>query len=124
MSKSTILVVDDEKVLSDAYEIVLKKAGFTVFVANDGLEAVTLAESEKPRVMLLDMLMPEMNGIDVLKKLKDKKVLDTITVIAFSNIENPEVISAAKKLGVKNYLLKVDYTPHQVVDLVKSLISK
>lgn len=115
-----VLVVDDEKLLTDAYEIVLKKARHTVYIANDPNEGLELASKHKPDIILLDMLMPTMNGIEFMKQLKAKKL--SSRVYAFSNIENPEVVTAAKKMGVKDYLLKVDYTPHQVAQLVDALM--
>lgn len=115
-----VLVVDDEKLLTDAYEIVLKKARHQVYIANDPNEGLELASKHKPDIILLDMLMPTMNGIEFMKQLKAKKI--SSRVYAFSNIENPEVVAAAKKMGVKDYLLKVDYTPHQVAQLVDSLM--
>ena len=114
-----ILIVDDEQIIVDAYELVLTKAGYHVLTAPNGRIAVELVQNEQPDLMLLDMLMPEMNGIEVLKRLKKAKLLSNMKVIAFSNIENPEVVAAAKKFDIEDYLLKVDYTPHQVVDLVK-----
>ena len=70
------------------------------------------------------MLMPEMNGIDFLQILKYKKKIGLYKIIAFSNIENPELMKAAKKLGVKDYLLKVEYTPHQLEKYIANLVKK
>lgn len=117
-----VLIVDDEQILADAYELVLTKAGYTVFIANRGDAGLMIVEKEKPDIILLDMLMPEMNGIDFMKALKEKSLLKQTKVLAFSNIENPEVVAAAKKLGVVDYLLKVDYTPREVTQLVTRLL--
>lgn len=121
MTKS-VLIVDDEVVLSTAYELALSKAGFTVYVAERGQQGLELVEKHHPQLILLDMLMPEMNGIDFLNTLREKKLLKTTKVIAFSNIDNPEVVTAAKKAGATDYLLKVNYTPHEVTELVAKLL--
>ncbi len=76
-----------------------------------------------PQVILLDMLMPEMNGIEFLQALQPKNLPRT-KVCVLSNIENPEIIAAAKKLGAVDYLLKVNYTPYQIADLVKDLVKR
>lgn len=121
MSKK-VLIVDDEQLIADAYELVLSKAGYKVFTADRGEAGLKIVEAEDPDIVLLDMLMPEMNGIDFLKILQEKKLLSGRKIIAFSNIENPEVVSAAKKMGVMDYLLKVNYTPKEVTELVTKLL--
>lgn len=118
-----VLVVDDERVLTDAYHMVLERAGHEVYVANHPAAGLDLVKEKRPDIILLDMLMPDMNGVDFLKQLAKDDLLNKTTVLAFSNIENPEVMNAAKKLGAREYLLKVDYTPHQVVELVDRIMS-
>ncbi len=120
----TVLIVDDERILTDAYELSLTKAGFKVFIANAPEDGIDIAVKEKPEVIVLDMLMPQMNGIEFLKALKKKMQLGKTKVLAFSNIENESVVQAAKKLGVVDYLLKVNYTPHQLADLIEMELRK
>ena len=119
-----VLIVDDERILTDAYELSLTKAGFKVFIANAPEDGIDIAVKEKPEVIVLDMLMPQMNGIEFLKALKKKMQLGKTKVLAFSNIENESVVQAAKKLGVVDYLLKVNYTPHQLADLIEMELRK
>lgn len=121
MTKSTILIVDDERVLTAAYELILTKAGYEVYVANHPQEGLTLAKSNKPDVLLLDMLMPGMNGIEFLEAMKRDKI-HINNVIVFTNIDNPDLIKAAKKLGVQAYLLKSNYSPLQVADMVQNVV--
>lgn len=121
---NTVLIVDDERILTDAYELSLTKAGFKVFIANVPEQGIEIAIKEKPDVIVLDMLMPQMNGIEFLKALKKKMHLGKTKVLAFSNIENESVVKAAKKLGVVDYLLKVNYTPHQLADLIEMELRK
>ncbi|HSX14668.1 MAG TPA: response regulator [Candidatus Saccharimonadales bacterium] len=114
-----VLIVEDEAPIAHAYQIVLEQAGFEVLVANQAQSAVHLVQSERPDVILLDVLMPEMNGLDMLKKMELPKNLPDTVVIALSNIDTASVVSEATKLGVSEYLRKVDYTPHQIVEVVK-----
>ncbi len=118
-----VLVIEDEVVLADAYKIVLAKAGYDVFIAYNATDGIALARQHKPHVILLDMLMPDMNGIELLQELKPKSLPNT-KVCVLSNIENPDIIKAAKKLGAVDYLLKVNYTPYQISELVAELSKK
>lgn len=118
-----VLVLEDEQVLADAYDLVLTKLGHKVTVFTNAQDAIKIIKSKTFDALLVDMLMPHMNGVDFLKVLKSEKVKIPL-IIAFSNIENPDVMSAAKKLGAKHYLLKVDYTPHQIGDFISSELKK
>jgi two-component system alkaline phosphatase synthesis response regulator PhoP len=120
----TVLLIDDEELLTSAYELGLTKAGLRVVTAKTGAEGLLLTQSEKPDIILLDMLMPEMNGIEFLENIKAKKQHGRYKIFGFSNIENPEVINAAKKLGIQDYLLKVEFTPKQLADFITQQTSK
>ncbi len=118
-----VLIVEDEVTLADAYRFALQKAGYEVFVAYDPVAGIELTKKHKPAVILLDMLMPEMNGIEFMQTIKPKSMPGT-KVCILSNIENPEVVAASKKLGAVDYLLKVDHTPYEIADVVKTLTKK
>lgn len=113
-----ILVVEDEAAIANAYRIVLEQAGHEVTVAADAKTALALMDQVKPALILLDIMMPEMSGLDFLSKLGAPKALGKTKVIALSNIKTADVVVAATKLGVVDYLTKVDFTPHQVVEVV------
>ena len=117
-----ILVIDDEQVLTEVYSQVLEKVGHKALVANRVTDALEIAQKEKPDVIFLDMLMPEQDGIDFLKQYKSLK-LPKAVILVLSNIDNEQVIVAAKKLGATDYLLKADYSPYQIVDAVKKYTS-
>jgi len=122
MSAMKILVIDDEQVLTEVYSQVLEKVGHKALVANRVTDALEIAQKEKPDVIFLDMLMPEQDGIDFLKQYKSLK-LPKAVILVLSNIDNEQVIVAAKKLGATDYLLKADYSPYQIVDAVKKYTS-
>ncbi len=119
----SVLIIDDEKVLTDAYALILAKSGYQVYVSNSAPDGLDIVEKHKLDLIFLDILMHDMNGIHFMQKMKPKKYPHTKIVI-LSNIENPEVVSAAKKLGAYKYLLKVNYTPYDLAHLVAELSEK
>lgn len=118
-----ILVVEDEAAIANAYRIVLEQAGHEVTVVSDAKAALEVMAKAAPALILLDIMMPEMSGLDFLSKLGAPKALGKTKVIALSNIKTPDVVVAAGKLGVVDYLTKVDFTPHQVVEVVNQQLS-
>ncbi len=119
---ATILVIEDEQPIAHAYQLVLEHAGYRVIIATNASDAVKLMQDEKPAVVLLDILMPEVNGLELLKKLDLKNNFPHTSVFAISNVETPSVAEEAIKLGATDYLRKVDYTPRQIVDLVQKTL--
>jgi CheY-like chemotaxis protein len=114
-----VLIVEDEAPIAHAYQLVLEQAGYEVAVANEAASAIAMAHDQKPDLILTDILMPGSNGLDMIKQLDIEKTLPQTVVIALSNIDNQTVVDEAQKLGVAEYLRKVDYTPHQIVELVQ-----
>lgn len=119
MSKQTILVVEDEKVLNDAYTTILKKEGYNVLPAFDGEEALSVAETNKIDLILLDLRMPKVNGIEFLKAYDLKSQDKPPIVIVFSNLDMQEEIDEAFELGATKYMLKAWASPKELVKLVK-----
>lgn len=117
-----ILVVEDEQPILFAYSKVLTNKGHKVLLASDAIEGIELAQKEKPDAILLDMMMPGLSGLDLLKELDVKKNLPKTKLIVTSNIESPKIIEEAKKLGAVKYLLKIDYTPYQVEEIIRDLL--
>lgn len=119
MSKQTILVVEDEKVLNDAYATILKKEGYKVLSAFDGEEALSVAETNTVDLILLDLRMPKVNGIEFLKAYDLKSHKQPPIVIVFSNLDMQEEIDEAFELGATKYMLKAWASPKELVKLVK-----
>lgn len=123
MGKQTILVAEDEQALNDAYTTILTKEGFKVLSAFDGEEALTMAESNNVDLILLDLRMPKVNGIEFLKAFdlpsRDKPPI----VIVFSNLDMQEEIDEAFELGATKYMLKAWASPKELVKLVKDNLS-
>jgi CheY-like chemotaxis protein len=119
MSKQTILVVEDEKVLNDAYTTILKKEGYKVLPAFDGEEALSIAETNFIDLILLDLRMPKVNGIEFLKAYDLASHKKPPIVIVFSNLDMQEEIDEAFELGATKYMLKAWASPKELIKLVK-----
>lgn len=119
MSKQTILVVEDEKVLNDAYNTILTKEGYKVLSAFDGEEALSIAETNRIDLILLDLRMPKVNGIEFLKAYGLAEQDKPPIVIVFSNLDMQQEIDEAFSLGATKYMLKAWASPKELVKLVK-----
>jgi len=116
-----VLIVEDDAILQNAYNTVLSMEGFDVETAPDGVEGLRVAQAKKPDVILLDMLMPNMNGLQFLKLFEPKKHPET-KIIVFSNIVSPDDVKQARELGVVKYLTKATFTPKEMVDTIKETL--
>jgi len=119
-----ILLVEDDLFLRDLYVEVLKEQGFTVFTAEDGEEGLRLGQDHPDAsIMLLDIMLPKMHGVDVLKKLKEDPKTASLPIVMLTNLTEQSVVQESLRLGAVGYLVKVKYTPPQVVEKVKEFIS-
>ena len=119
-----VLIVEDDKFLLKAYRIKFKKAGFEIFTAKDGSSGFEAAKKKKPSIILLDLMLPKMNGFEFLKKIKKDKKLKNIPVIAISVLGQKIDQEKALLLGAEDYFIKTDYTLDDVIKKVKTFIKK
>jgi len=117
--KKVLLLVEDDPLLINMYQAKFSSEGFEVFTATDGEAGLTLASSEKPDIVLLDIMMPKMDGIEVLRRLKQDKNFSNIPVLMLTNLSEAAKQKEALKLGAKEFIVKANHTPTQVVDKVK-----
>jgi len=115
--------MEDEKTLQGILEDKLEREGYDVAVVDDGIDGMKAIEEGKPDLILLDMLMPRMGGLDVLEKMHAEN-LSSIPVIVISNSGQPVEIDRALALGVKDYIIKVDFDPAEVVQKVNTFFTK
>lgn len=123
MSKK-ILIIEDEEILSDLLKKKLTQAGYEVSVAEDGVEGINQVEKSVPDLILLDIVMPKMGGFEVMKELQKREEFAKIPVIIISNSGQPVELDLAQKLGVKDWLIKTDFDPQEVLDKVVKQIGK
>lgn len=122
--KKKILIIEDEKDLRFFITQALKSEGFEIIEAFDGEEGLEKAKAEKPNLILLDLLLPGINGYEVLSRLKKDPDLELIPVIILSNLGQEEEIERGLKLGAIDYLIKANFTLDEIVERVKKVFSK
>jgi CheY-like chemotaxis protein len=122
MSLARILVIEDERMVRDALVRKLQTTGFTILEAGDGQEGLNLAQKEKPDLILLDLILPLMDGITVLEKLRADEATRPIPVIVLSNLSDDATVEESKKKGVYDYLIKTDWTLDDVIAKVKEVL--
>ncbi len=119
---SKILLVEDDEMLHGMYTQKFKNQGYDIISAYDGAEGVKLSESEKPDLILLDVIMPKMDGFVALKKIRTNPVTKDIPVILLTNLGQEEDVRKGKELGANDYFIKANHTPQEVVDKVHNLL--
>lgn len=123
MTHNKILIIEDERSIAQAYGDHLTREGYGVIFAFDGFEGLVAAKKEMPDLILLDIVMPKMDGITMLRKLKEDPALDNIPVIILTNLESKESAMEAFKMGSSNYLVKTNYTLDDITSKIKDVIT-
>jgi len=118
-----ILLIEDDQFLAEIYVAKFEEAGFEVSVAQDGCEGLKKAKEQKPSLLLLDLIMPTMDGFDVLRAAKNDPELRQIPIVVLSNLGEEEDARKSFELGAADYLIKAHYTPTEVVAEVKSILN-
>ena len=118
-----ILVVDDDPFILDMYVIKFKEQGFQIDTATDGKMALDRIEAGKPDIVLLDVVMPKMDGFDVIKKIQESKTPRTYKILFLTNFGQKEDVERGMQLGADGYIIKAHFTPSEVVAKVKELLS-
>lgn len=119
-----ILLVEDEEIMIDLLQKKLTKEGYEISVAKDGEEGLKAMREVKPDLILLDIIMPKIGGFEVMEEMGKDKNLKDIPVIVISNSGQPVEIDKAQKLGAKDWLIKTEFDPQEVVDKVVKQIGK
>lgn len=117
-----ILIVEDDRYISKMYQLKLSLEGYDVQVAENGKEGVEKIKEFMPDVVLLDILMPELDGFEVLKIIKEDATTKDIPVLIMSNLGQEDHVQKGMKLGAVGYVVKSQYTPSKVVEKIKSVI--
>jgi len=119
-----IMVVEDDPFLASLTSGRLEKEGYKVFIATDGASALKMLEEDIPDAILLDIIMPGMNGFEVLKIIKSDQRYKNVAIIIFSNLGQENEIEEGKKLGADDFLVKAKFTLKEVVDKINALLKK
>lgn len=121
---NVLLIIEDDPFVRRFYERLFRLNNMNVEFAVDGFEGITKAKSLKPRLIFLDVLMPKMNGLEVLKQLKSDPDTAAIEVIMLTNINQPDIVGEAVKNGASGFLIKADISEAQLVDEVKKRLGE
>jgi len=120
--KIHLLVVEDDEFLVKMYESGLTKEGFDVTTAGNGEEGLQKAGEIKPDLILLDLIMPKMDGFTCLEKLKEDNAIKRIPVVILSNLGQDSDIKRGMEMGAEGYLIKTDFTVKQVAEKVRKIL--
>lgn len=122
--KTKILIIEDEESLLNTLELKLSREGFEVSTAQDGEDGLNQIKTVKPDIVLLDILMPKLDGFQVLEALNKEKIIPTLPVIIISNSGQPVEIDKAKALGARDFLVKAEFSPEEVLEKVHKVMGK
>ncbi len=119
-----ILIIEDDPVLNNAYKLILEKEGHDVDRAFDGAEALALAKVKEPQIILLDLLMPVLDGLGFLRSFDAPKNHPDVKIVILSNVGDEKEAAKGMALGAYKYVVKAHSSPHELSVLVNHLIQK
>lgn len=119
-----IIIAEDEPILIEMYKLYFERAGYEVLKANNGRECIDFVKKEKPDIILLDILMPRVDGWEVLKQLKTDPETKQIPILVFSNLGQTQEIQKGLDLGADDYVVKSNMTPKELLEKVEGMIRK
>jgi DNA-binding response OmpR family regulator len=122
--KQKILIIEDEATLQKALQEILLQENYEVISALDGKRGLEMALSEAPNMILLDLILPKMDGFEVLKDLKKDEKTKEIPIIILTNLGSTEDVQKALVLGATNYMVKADHDLSEIVEKIKGIIGQ
>ena len=117
-----ILIIEDDTFLRELLVRKVREEKFETITAVDGEEGVKKIKSEKPDLILLDLILPGIDGYEVLTRIKDDSDISFIPVIIISNLGQKEEVEKGLKLGAVDYLIKANFTPEDIIDKVRTAL--
>lgn len=119
---ATVLIIEDDQLIQRMYDKIFTFEKYNVITASDGEEGLEKARSTNPTIILLDVMMPKMNGMELLEKLKSDPATKPIPVIMLSNLAGENDVETALSKGAVKYIIKSEYDPKEVADMVEEVI--
>ncbi len=117
-----VLIIEDDSLMSKLYSKIFKFEQYEVVTASNGVEGLEAAKLHKPTLILLDIMMPEMNGLEVLDKLKADAELKSIPVVVLTNLAGSQDAESAMSKGAVRYIIKSEHDPKEVANMVKEIV--
>ncbi|HEX5395366.1 MAG TPA: response regulator, partial [Candidatus Saccharimonadales bacterium] len=122
MAKILLLIVEDEMTLAQMYETKFRAEGFDIEIAHDGREGIDKMRRDHPSIVLMDIIMPNFDGLEALRQAKADSKTSAIPIIVLTNISDEKYAKEAIKEGAAAYVIKSENTPAQMVELVKNTL--
>jgi len=117
-----VLLIEDDTFIAEIYTLSLQKEGFEVIVADDGEKGVQKAKESYPDLILLDLLLPKLNGLEVLRILKNDPKLKEVPVVIITNFSDNEITKKSLEMGALDYLVKVNIDSNDIVKKAKDIL--
>lgn len=117
-----ILLVEDDPFIIDIYTTKLKEAGFSIDIAEDGEEALRKIREKKPNLLVLDIVLPNIDGWELLEKIRTELGFEGLKVVVLSNLSQKAEVEKSLKFGVIKYFIKANFTPNEVVEEIKKIL--
>ena len=124
MLSKKILIIEDERSLGEMYKFKLEKEGYTVFLAPEGKSGIAIAKEKKPDLVLLDVIMPEMDGFEVLRIMRHDPETKDLRIFVFSNLGQEDEIERGLQEGADKYLIKANLTPGQLLSKIEESLKE
>jgi len=118
----TVLIIEDDPLIVKIYSTRLKSDGYEVFSAENGEDGLKLAEEKHPQLVILDVMMPRIDGFGVLSRLRSAEETKNIPVLLYSNLAAEEEINRAKSMGATEFIVKANISPTEMVAKIKSYL--
>ena len=120
--KHLILLVEDEQMIVDMYKLRLEEESFEVLVTDQGTEALEIASKKKPKLILLDIILPEVDGFSILMTLKSQASTKSIPVVMLTNLGQESDQAKGQQMGAVGYFVKSQHTPTDIIGEIKKII--
>ena len=117
-----VLVIEDDNMICTMYKTKLEQDGYSVFLADNGSKGLEMAMSEIPDIIMLDVIIPQLDGFSVLQKLKEDEKTKDIPVVMLTNLGTAEDQKKGKDMGAVDYMVKASFTPSQVSEKIKGYL--
>lgn len=122
--KVKVAIIEDDMAIVQMYRTKFENEGYEVATAPDGISGLQLIEEYEPDIILLDLMMPNMNGLDMLSKLRNQPGGRDAKVVVLTNMGDTETATKVYKMAADDYIVKAEMTPKQVSDRIKALLEK
>jgi two-component system, OmpR family, response regulator AdeR len=122
ITKPTVALIEDDALIAEMYITKFAKEGYTIKHAKDGSEGLAMVKAQKPDIILLDIIMPKLDGFQVLTELRKEAAFKDTPVIMLTNLGQEEDVQKGRALGATDYFIKTNFTPAAIVEKVRGIL--